>query len=164
MFAAVRRKIQDLDRSMPIYDMKTLEGQLDETLSTERLIAVLGAAFGALATLLAAIGLYGVMAFVVARRTKEIGLRMALGAQRGAVVWLVLRESLVMLVIGLTVGVPCAFLLSHYVSSQLFGVKPDDIGTAVVALAVLAGVAGGAGFLPARRASAIHPIQALRYE
>jgi ABC-type antimicrobial peptide transport system permease subunit len=104
------------------------------------------------------------MAFVVARRTKEIGLRTALGAPRGAVVWLVLRESLVMLGIGLAVGVPVAFSLSHYVSSQLFGIKAYDIGTAASALVVLAGVAAGAGFLPARRASAIDPIQALRYE
>ncbi|MBZ5725693.1 MAG: ABC transporter permease [Acidobacteriia bacterium] len=164
LYNAVRRKIAELDPALPVYDMKTLGKQLDETLSTERLIAVLSAAFGALATVLAAIGLYGVMAFVVARRTKEIGLRMALGAQRGAVVWMVMRETLLLLGIGLAVGVPAAYWLSHYVSSQLFGVKPTDLWTVVSALAILAAVAAGAGFLPARRASSIDPIQALRYE
>ncbi len=164
MFSAVRQKVQELDRSMPIYDMKTVESRLDETLSTERLIAVLSAAFGGLATVLAAIGLYGVMAFVVARRTKEIGLRMALGAPQGSVVWMVMRESLLLLGIGLALGLPSAYLLSRYVSSQLFGVKPNDIWTAVSALAILAAVAAGAGFLPARRASTIDPMHALRHE
>ncbi len=164
LYNAVRRKIAELDPALPVYEMKTLGKQLDETLSTERLIAVLSAAFGALATVLAAIGLYGVMAFVVARRTKEIGLRMALGAQRGAVVWMVMRETLLLLGIGLALGVPAAYWLSHYVSSQLFGVKPTDFWTVASALAILAAVAAGAGFLPARRASSIDPIQALHYE
>ena len=164
LFSALRDKVRAIDPAMPIFEMKTLENQLDDTLSTERLIAVLSAAFGVLATLLAALGLYGVMAFVVARRTKEIGLRMALGASQGGVVWMVLREALALLGIGLAVGVPCAFLLSRYVSSQLFGVKPTDVWTAAAALLILAGVAAGAGWLPARRASAIDPIKALRYE
>ena len=164
LFSALRDKVRAVDPAMPIFEMKTLENQLDDTLSTERLIAVLSAAFGVLATLLAALGLYGVMAFVVARRTKEIGLRMALGASQGGVVWMVLREALILLGIGLGVGVPCAFLLSRYVSSQLFGVKPTDVWTAAAALLILAGVAAGAGWLPARRASAIDPIKALRYE
>ncbi len=164
LFSALRDKVRAIDPAMPIFEMKTLENQLDDTLSTERLIAVLSAAFGVLATLLAALGLYGVMAFVVARRTKEIGLRMALGASQGGVVWMVLREALILLGIGLGVGVPCAFLLSRYVSSQLFGVKPTDVWTAAAALLILAGVAAGAGWLPARRASAIDPIKALRYE
>jgi predicted permease len=164
MFGPVRQKVQELDRSMPIYDMKTVESRLDETLSTERLIAVLSAAFGGLATLLAAIGLYGVMAFVVARRTKEIGLRMALGAPQRSVVWMVMRETLLLLGIGLALGLPSAYLLSRYVSSQLFGVKANDIGTALAALVILAAVAAGAGFLPARRASTIDPMNALRHE
>jgi predicted permease len=164
LFRSIRARIAGLDPAMPIYQMKTLEQQLDDTLFTERLIALLSAAFGALATLLAAIGLYGVMAFVVARRTREIGLRMALGARRAAVVWMVLRESLLLVAIGLAAGVPAAFLLSRYVSSQLYSVKPTDIWTILAALAILTAVAAGAGFLPARRASTIDPIVALRYE
>jgi ABC-type antimicrobial peptide transport system permease subunit len=147
-----------------VYQVKTLERQLNETLSTDRLIAALSAAFGALATLLAAIGLYGVMAFVVARRTKEIGLRMALGAQVATVRWLVMREVLTLLAAGLMVAVPAAWMLSRYVASSLFGVPPADLTSGAVALAVLSLVAATAGFLPARRASNIDPIQALRYE
>ena len=164
MFAAVRRRIAELDSAMPVFQMKTLGRQLDETLNTERLVAALSAAFGVLATLLAALGLYGVMAFVVLRRTKEIGLRMALGAARGKVVWMVLQEALLLLGVGLAVGIPAVFALSRLVASQLYGVKPDDVWTALAALAILSAVAAGAGFLPARRASAIDPIRALRYE
>lgn len=160
----VRKEVATLDAAMPVYEVTTLSRQLDETLSAERLIAVLSAAFGFLATLLAAIGLYGVMAFLVERRTKELGLRMALGAEASRVVWLVLREVLMLLGIGLAVGVPAAYLLSRYVSSQLFGVAPADLLTAIEAIGVLAVVATLAGFLPARRASSIDPMQALRYE
>jgi len=144
--------------------MKTLEDQLDETLGTERLTAMLSAAFGALATILVAVGLYGVMALVVVRRTREIGLRMALGAPQGAILCMVMREALGLLGIGLAVGIPCAYWLSRYVSSQLFGVAPTDIRTAVVASAILVVVTAGAGLLPARRASLIDPIRALKHE
>ena len=164
MYSTLRGKVRDLDAALPVYQMKTLERQLDETLSTERLIATLSAGFGILATLLAAIGLYGVMAFVVARRTKEIGLRMALGAPRRQVVWMVLRETFTLAAIGLAAGVPSALLLARFVSTQLYGVKPTDLGTAAAAVLILSAVSAGAGFLPARRASTIDPIQALRYE
>ena len=133
----VRQKVRELDAGMPVYDMKTLDRQLDETLGTERLIAILSACFGVLATLLAALGLYGVMAFVVARRTKEIGLRMALGAPQGSVIWMVLRESLVLLCAGLAIGIPTSFALSRYVSTQLYGVKPADLWAAAGALVIL---------------------------
>jgi predicted permease len=164
MFNTLRGKVRELDAALPVYDMKTLERQLDETLSTERLIAALSAAFGLLATVLAALGLYGVMAFVVARRTREIGLRMALGAPQRQVVWMVMRETLILVGIGLAIGIPAALALSKYVSKQLFGVQPTDLLSAGAALAILAVVAAGAGFLPARRASTIDPITALRYE
>jgi ABC-type antimicrobial peptide transport system permease subunit len=133
-------------------------------LSTERLIDSLSAVFGLLATVLAALGLYGVMAFVVARRAREIGLRMALGAPKSRVLWLVMREVLILLGAGLLVGVPGAYVLSRYVSSQLFGVTSGDIWTGVASLALLAIVAVVSGLVPARRASAIDPITALRYE
>jgi predicted permease len=164
IFASLRRVVTKLDGSMPVYDLKTLENQLDETLSTERLIASLSAVFGALATMLAALGLYGVMAFVVARRTREIGLRMALGAPRSWVLWLVMREVLILLAGGFLAGIPGAYVLSRYVSSQLFGVTPADVWTGAASLAILGLVALVSGLVPARRASAIDPITALRYE
>ncbi len=143
MSAELRRKIAALDPSMPVYQMRTLENQLDETLGAERLIATLSAAFGGLATLLAALGLYGVMAFAVARRTREIGLRMALGAQRGAVVWMVMREALTLVALGLAAGLPAAYALSRLVASQLYSVKPTDLVAATPLLSVLAGGRGG---------------------
>ncbi|HKE21967.1 MAG TPA: ABC transporter permease [Bryobacteraceae bacterium] len=164
MYSTLRGKVRELDAALPVFQMKTLERQLDETLSTERLIASLSAGFGVLATLLAAIGLYGVMAFVVARRTREIGLRMALGAPQRQVVWMVLRETFALAVVGLAIGIPSAMLLARYVSTQLYGVKPTDLTAASAAVLVLSLVSAGAGFLPARRASTIDPIQALRYE
>jgi predicted permease len=163
-YAAVRRVVKELDAGLPVYELKTLGRQLDETLLTERLTALLSAGFGALATLLAAIGLYGVMAFVVARRTREMGLRMALGAHSRTVVWLVMKEVLILLGIGLAVGVPSALALSRFAASQLYGIQATDPRIAAASVVLLAVVAAFAGFIPARRASRIDPILALRYE
>ena len=163
-YGALRNEVKKLDASMPVYGVKTLAGQLDETLLTERLIALLSAGFGLLATLLAAIGLYGVMAFVVARRTKEIGVRMALGARPGSVVWLVMQEVVLLLAIGLAVGVPAGLGLGRFVATQLYGIKPSDPWIAVSSMTILIAVAVTAGLIPAQRASRIDPILALRYE
>jgi ABC-type antimicrobial peptide transport system permease subunit len=160
----MRAGVRGLDASMPVYELKTLGAQLDETLLTERLIALLSGGFGLLATLLAMIGLYGVMAFAVARRTRELGLRMALGAQRGAVVWLVMREVLLLLAIGLAIGVPAAVALGRLVAAQLYGIQATDPWIAGASVAVLTTVAAVAGMIPAARAGRIDPMLALRYE
>ncbi|MGE3488734.1 MAG: ABC transporter permease [Vicinamibacterales bacterium] len=163
-FNLVRNEVKRLDAGMPVFDMKTLQGQLDETLLSDRLIAMLSAGFGMLATLLASIGLYGVMAFIVARRKKELGLRLALGAEPSSVIWLVMKEVLLLLTIGLVVGIPVAIALGRYVSSQLFGIEPNDPWIAVSTVALLTVISAAAGLIPARRASQIDPILALRYE
>jgi ABC-type antimicrobial peptide transport system permease subunit len=144
--------------------MKTVESQLDETLLTDRLIAMLSAGFGLLATLLASVGLYGVMAFVVARRRKELGIRLALGAQAGGVIWLVMREVLILLSIGLLIGIPAAMALAKFVATQLYGIQPRDPMIAGATVALLALVSIVAGLIPAHRASRIDPILALRHE
>jgi predicted permease len=164
LYAAVKQQLKKLDPAMPVYEMKTLGRQLDETLLTERLVALLSAGFGLLATLLGAIGLYGVMAFVVTRRTKEVGVRMALGASAGSVVWLVMREVVVLLAIGLSIGLPAALGLGRFVAAQLYGIKPGDPWITGASLLSLIVVACAAGFIPAGRASRIDPILALRYE
>ena len=163
-FGAIRNEVRKLDASMPVYEMKTLEGQLDETLLTDRLIALLSAGFGLLATVLASIGLYGVMAFVVARRRKELGIRLALGAEPGGVIWLVMREVLLLLAIGLAVGIPAALALGRFVASQLYGIQARDPLIATATLVLLTLVSAAAGLIPAHRASRIDPILALRYE
>jgi ABC-type antimicrobial peptide transport system permease subunit len=160
----LRNEVRSMDASIPVYDLKTVEGQLDETLLTDRLIAMLSAGFGVLATLLATIGLYGVMAFVVVRRRKELGIRLALGAQPSTVTGLVMREVLVLLAIGLAAGVPIALGLGRYVSSQLYGIQAHDPAIAIATVALLSFVSAAAGFIPARRASQIDPLLALRYE
>ena len=163
-FSTLRRAVREVDASVPMYEMRTLDTQVENSLVTERLLATLSSVFGGLATLLAAIGLYGVMAFMVARRTREIGIRMALGATGWSVVWLVMREVLFLAATGLTIGLASAFGLTRLVEAQLFGVKPTDLLTMLLATVGIAGVAMLAGYLPARRATTIDPMRALRFE
>lgn len=163
-FTTIRNEVRQLDGSIPVYALKTVQGQLDETLLTDRLIAMLSTGFGALATLLASIGLYGVMAFVVARRRKELGVRLALGAQPGGVLWLVMREVLWLLGLGLAVGIPAALLLGRYVASELHGMDATNPAIAIVTMLLLTIVSVAAGLIPAHRASRIDPISALRAE
>jgi predicted permease len=164
VFSAIRQTVNRIDPNMPVFQMKTLETQMDESLITERLVASLSSAFGFLATLLAAVGLYGVMAYMVAQRTREIGVRMALGAARNDVIWLVMREVLLLAGIGIAVGLPAAWALSRFVKSQLYGIAPTDLFTMALATAGIAAVALLSGYLPARRATRIDPMRALRWE
>jgi predicted permease len=160
----LRAVVQEVDAALPVYAMTTMERQVDVSLFFERMIAALAAAFGLLATVLAALGLYGVMSYTVVRRTREIGIRMALGAERGRVLWLVLREVSLLAIAGVALGLPSALALAQLVSSQLYGLSPADPATLAVATALLASVALFAGYLPARRATIVDPMTALRHE
>jgi predicted permease len=163
-FATVRQVVRQLDPNIPIYNMRTMDHQMDQSLLNDRLIATLSTAFGVLATVLAVIGLYGVMAYTVARRTREIGVRMALGAVPGDVIWLVMREVLALVGSGIGLGLIASWGLSRFVSSQLYGISSSDPLTMAGACLVLALVAALAGYIPARRATRVNPVLALRYE
>jgi predicted permease len=160
----VRHAVLELDPGVPITELKTMTRQVDESLFADRLVAGLSAAFGFLATLLAAVGLYGVTSWSVAQRTQEIGVRMALGAERKNVLALILGEVGLLTGFGIAAGLPAAVLLGLLVRSQLFGVSSADPLTLVSASAVLALVTLVAGFVPARRAMNVQPLVALRYE
>jgi predicted permease len=161
---AVRRAVAEADGRLPVFDLKTLRDQVEDSLVEERLIASLSSLFGALALLLACVGLYGLMAYVVSRKTNEIGLRMALGARRGQIVAMVLRETVLLVMGGLAVGIPAGLAASRLISSELYGVQTRDPLTILLATSILIAVAALAGFLPARRAALVDPMAALRFE
>lgn len=161
---AVRKAASAIDPTVPVVSIKTQTELIDRLLISERLLGILSKAFGALALILAAIGLIGLMSYAFARRTNEIGIRMALGASRGDVIRMVLKNSAVLVALGVAIGVPGAFLIGRALKHTLFELQPADPATIAVSLVVLIAVAGVASWIPARRASRIDPMAALREE
>ena len=164
LISQIRSVIRAEDPNVAVAKVATLSEMVDRSLGQERLLAKLAGFFGGLALLLAAIGLYGVMAYAVARRTNEIGIRMALGARPGMVLKMVMGESLTLVALGLAVGIPTALACGKLVEARLYGVAAGDAGTIAGAATVLLAVAAAASYLPARRAARLDPLEALREE
>jgi predicted permease len=162
--ASIRKILHNADPSLPITYFRTLDEQVNRSLNTERMLAALSGSFGTLALLLSLVGLYGVMSFLVTQRTREIGIRLALGATRLSAIWLVLGDALIMIGAGTGIALPCVWGLGRLVESQLYDVKPTDPVTILTATLVLCSTALAAAFIPAHRASAVNPTDALRFE
>jgi predicted lysophospholipase L1 biosynthesis ABC-type transport system permease subunit len=161
---AARRVVQQMDPNLPLIRPMTQRAQFDTTISRQLMFSRLAGFFGFLAVVLVATGLYGALAYRVSMRTAEIGVRMAVGARRGQVVWMILKDSLLLTAIGVVVGIPLATLVSRALSASLYGVKPLDAATYLLAVAGVAVVALAASALPAGRAASIDPMRALRAE
>jgi ABC-type antimicrobial peptide transport system permease subunit len=161
---SLRRVVKALDPSLPVFVLKSMQLQVSESLSIDRLIALLSASFGLLAILLVAVGLYGVTAYSVVRRTREIGIRVALGATDRNVLRLVMHEVILMTGLGVAIGLPAALALSQVARSWLFGLTPYDPLALTIATALLIAVTLLSGLLPARRAAKVDPMVALRYQ
>jgi predicted permease len=162
--SAAREVVRQADSRIPVTDLRTQEAVIEQTIGQERTFATLCTAFALLAVAIASVGLYGTMAYSVARRTNEIGLRMALGAQRRRLIWMVLKEVFIMAAVGLAIGLPVAFATTKFVKSFLFEMQPNDPWAIVGAAVLLVLAAAAAGYGPARRASRIDPWDALRHE
>ena len=164
IITSIKTEMRAVDKNLIVSGIRTMPQLIDQSLIMETLLAKLSSFFGVLALLLASMGLYGVMAYAVVRRTKEIGIRMALGAQPGRVRWMVLRETLGLVIVGVLIGVPTAVATARFISSLLYGLTPTDPIT--VSLAIIAMVVSAilAGYLPARTASRVDPWVALKYE
>jgi putative ABC transport system permease protein len=161
---SLRDVVRRIDSNLVVFDMRMMDDQLNFRLANERMLSYLSGGFALLATLLAIVGLHGVLAFIVGRRTREIGIRIALGARRGTVIGLVMREMLAVILLGLAAGATAAYMSGSYVETQLFGVKAADWPVFAVSVATLLAAAAAASFAPAWRASRISPMRALRYE
>lgn len=162
--AELRKVIAQVAPNLPIQDVATLSERVNRLLTQERLIAQITAFFGLLALLLACIGIYGLISYAVARRTAEMGIRMALGARRASVIWLVLREALILVVIGLAASIPLLFAAARLARGLLFGVSPTDTATLSATALLMLSIAALAAYVPARRASRVDPMAALRHE
>jgi ABC-type antimicrobial peptide transport system permease subunit len=161
---AVRHAMSEVNPKLPIANVRTLASQVDASITFPKVVAELSAFFGIVAAFLACIGIYGLTSYAVSRRTHEIGIRMALGAQRTDVLRMVMRETILLAMAGLGIGIPAALASARLVASILYGLKPDDPATLVAAVLFLFSVAVFAGFIPARRASKVDPMVALRHE
>jgi predicted permease len=161
---ALRNAVESIDKDVPLRDIRTQTEQIEDSISQQRLFATLTAGFGVLALVLACIGIYGIMAYNVARRTNEIGVRMALGARAWQVLFMVLRESSWLAILGITAGLVTAIALTRFVGSMLYDLKPSDPTTLIAATLILLAIAIAAAYGPARRASRIDPTEALRHE
>jgi predicted permease len=163
-FASMRAAVAQIDPALPLLSLRTIDDQMDRSLMTERILASLSSGFAAIALLLSVVGLYGVISFIAAHRTQEIGIRMALGATRRSAVWLITREALIMIGSGVAIALPCVWALSRFVEAQLFGVRAVDGPTIAGASVLLVLVALGSAMLPAWRAASVSPTRALHYE
>jgi predicted permease len=161
-FQSIRAIVRNADPTLPITSLRTVDEQVSRSLNTERMLAALSATFGALALLLSLVGLYGVMSFTVTQRTREIGLRVALGATRASTQWLVLRDAATMIGAGVAMALPCLWAIGRFVESQLYDVTPTDPATIATATLIVCATALGSALIPARQASTVNPTEALR--
>ena len=160
----IRRAVSDINPAIPVVTVETQMSQIERRFAQEKVLAQAYTLFGGIAVFVAAIGLFGLMSYSVSRRTREIGIRIAMGAQRTEVLRLIVSESLTLVAAGLVVGIALALAGGEYVASQLYGLAANDAGTIAAAIALMIAVSAAAGYLPARRAARVDPMIALRYE